>query len=388
MIKYLFIVYILLVSFGCKHEISDKLDGQKPLIKDYSSIENSLHQDDSTKTSHSLIERIKFHKVPGVSVAIFEDGNITFRNEYGVRDSDSKEKVDSLTKFQAASIGKTVTAIGILKLVETNNLDIDEDVNQYLKSWKVDYTRFSDSSKVTIRRLLSHTSGINMNEIKGYKKKDTIPSTVEILNGYGNTDKIKLDTIPGTGFYYSGGGYTVLQAMIEDISKMSFQKYFENEVFKPLKMDHSTFNQFPSGNVSSAHDQDGNPHPEDWIIYPELAAAGLWTTPSDLANLCIAIDNSYSGKDNSFLSSETAKEMMKPVTKWSAGEFGLGIMLRGTDENEFYFHTGSNPGGFRSMMIDLPKKKTGIVVLTNSDNGTSLYNEIVTSFFKLNNVEL
>lgn len=381
-------ILLLVFLLGCKQNETKSQKEQDPKNKDYSLFENGLNRNDSTKIGQSIKDRLDFHKVPGVSIAIFENGNITWSKQYGVRDSESKEKVDSSTRFQAASIAKTLTAVGIMKLVEEFNLDIDKDVNQYLKSWKLDYGKFSDTSKVTIRGLLSHTGGINMSGFKGYTKSDVLPSTLDILNGRGNTDKIELDTIPNTRFSYSGGGYTILQAMIEDISEMSFQDYFENTVFKSLGMKNSTFNQFPKGNLSSAHDKDGITHPEKWIIYPELAAAGLWTTPSDLAKLCLSIDNSYNDNNDGFLSSETIRVMLKPVVEWSGGEFGLGLMLRGENEDAFYWHSGSNPGGYRSLMVNLYKKNTGIVILTNSNNGGALYNEILLSFLNFNDVKL
>lgn len=386
--KNLLTILILLIIFSCKQNNTSKSNTLKTNVKDYTSFENGLNFNDSTKIGQSIKERLVFHKIPGASVAIFENGQITWNKEYGVSDSQSNESVDSTTKFQAASISKTVTALGVLKLVEKHQLDIDEDVNQYLENWKIDYSRFTDSSKVSIRRLLSHTAGINISGFKGYSKNDSLLSTTQVLNGKGNTERIKLDTIAGTKFSYSGGGYTILQALIEDVSEISFQEYFDKQVFKPLKMYNSTFSQFPKSNVSSGHDKIGIVHPEGWLIYPELAAAGLWTTTSDLVKFCIAIEKSYYGKNNSFISETYAKEMLKPLTKWSAGEFGLGVMLKGKDQDVFYFHTGSNPGGYRSMMVDFYNRKTGIVILTNSDNGGALYNEILFSFINFNEIKL
>ncbi len=384
--KYLFIILILSVLFGCKQNII-KSEESKTIKKDYSSFENGLNYNDSTNTGQSINERMEFYKVPGVSVAIFDDGKIIWQKGYGLLDTDTEKETNSNTKFQVASISKAVTSLGIIKLVEDHNLDIDKDINQYLKNWKIDYAKFSDTSKVTIRKLLSHTGGINLSGFKGYSKSEKIPTTVQVLNGQGNTAKIKLDTIAGTKFSYSGGGYTILQLLVENVTDLSFQEYFKNKVFEPLKMKNSTFNQFPYDNVSSAHDKAGISHKEDWLVYPELSAAGLWSTPSDLSIFCLAIENSYD-YNGGFISNKNAREMLKPVIKWSAGEFGLGLMLKGTGQNLFYFHTGSNPGGFRSIMVDFYKRKTGIVILTNSDNGGALYNEILLSFMKLNNIEL
>lgn len=373
---------------GCKQNSSYK---QKSII-DYSKFENGLNVKsvgDSLEDGQSIQERLEFHKVPGASIVIFENGKVTWSKEYGVEKANTNKKVKSTTKFQAASISKAVAALGVIKLVEKFSLIIDADVNQYLKEWKIDYGKFSDEEKVTIRRLLSHSASINVAGLYGYTKSDSIPSTLEILNGKGNNEKVQLDTIPGTKFLYSGGGYIILEQLVEDVSEMKFNEYMEKEIFEPLKMSNSTYNVSPNDNISYAHDVEGGVNPEGWLRYPELAAAGLWTTPTDIAKFCIAIEDSYHKNGNSLISNASSKEMLQPIIEWQGGNWwGLGVALNKKNDDAFYWHSGSNPGGYRCMMADFFEKRSGIVVMTNSDNGAALYGEIIDSFFNYKGIGL
>ena len=358
---------------------------------DYSNFENELSiklEGDSLTTKQTIQKRLEYYKVPGVSVAIFENGHVVWSKGYGVRKSNSKNKVNSNTKFQAASISKAVAALGVLKLVEEFELDLDADVNQYLKKWKVNYNNFSNKEKVTIRRLLSHSSGMNVPGFYGYSKSETIPTTLQILNGDGNNDKVKLDTIPGNTFLYSGGGYTVLEQLVEDVSRTRFDDYMKKQIFEPLHMSNSTYELFPSGNIAHAHDANGIEHEEGWLVYPELAAASLWSAPADIAKICIAIENSLHNSKSSIISSDLAKEMLTPTIEWRNGIWGgAGVALKGENEEAFYWHSGSNPGGYRCMMVDFYKKRSGIIVMTNSDKGAALYNEIIDSFFNFKGIK-
>ncbi|MEM6631798.1 MAG: serine hydrolase domain-containing protein [Bacteroidota bacterium] len=382
MIKKLLLVIFSIVLVGsCKQGETNKQEA----TQDYSEFENGLsfqHVYDSVIGGKSFQERLDFHKVPGVSVAIFEKGEIVWRKEYGVLKSDSNRKVNSSTKFQAASISKAVAALGVFKLVEQFNLDIDTDVNEYLKKWKVDYGEFSNEEKVTIRRLLSHSAGINVAGFYGYSKSSSIPSLLQLLDGKGNNEKVEVQREPGTEFLYSGGGYSILEQLVEDVSGVRFEEYMNKEIFEPLDMSNSTYNLFPRENISYAHDTTGNTHPEGWLVYPELTGAGLWTTPSDMVKFCVAIENSFYTIDTPLISDDYAKEMLKPSIEWANGIWwGLGVALKGENENTFYWHSGSNPGGYRCMMLDFYKKRTGIIIMTNADNGAALYNEIIDSFF-------
>lgn len=367
--KVLFIAFIPSLFLSCKNQESHA---------DYSTIQENLIPavvvGDSITTTYSLEERMAHYHVPGVSIAIFQNGKIVWNNSSSVIDANREVKVNSETRFQAASISKPVTALGVLKLVDKYDLGLDEDVNKYLKSWKIN-SRFLNKEVVTIRRLLSHTAGFKMGGFPGYKKSDSFPGTLDILTGKGSRNAIELVTVPGEKFMYSNEGYVILQLLIEDVSGRSFEEYFNKEVFQPLGMTKSTFNQFPETNVSIAHDEEGKPSPDSWFIYPEQAAAGLWTTPMDLTKLCIAIENAYYGEEDTIISAELAREMLSPVENW-----GLGVGLRGEGQDRFFFHGGSNPGGYRSIMVDAFNSRTGIIIMTNSAQGDKLHDEILRAF--------
>jgi CubicO group peptidase (beta-lactamase class C family) len=330
---------------------------------------------DSLSNNFSIEEQMKKYNVPSVSLAVFKDGEIVWEKAYGYKDAKLEDPAAEETKFQAASISKSVTALGVLKLAEENNLNLDADINQYLNSWKIK-SRFLKNEAVTIRRLLSHTAGTKMGGFPGYEKSDTIPSTLDILTGKGQRSAIELDTVPGVKFMYSNEGYVILQLLIEEVSGNSFEQYFEKDIFSPLKMTHTTFNQLPkTKNVSIAHDKEGTPYPGEWAVYPEMSAAGLWTTPSDLARFCIAVENAFYGYEDAFISQKMAQEMLTPVQNW-----GLGVGLRGENEDAFFFHGGSNPEGYKCLMVDAYKKRTGIVIMTNGEQGDKVHDDIVRSF--------
>lgn len=375
------ILFLVCFSYQATSQVKKEI-----IQKEISAIENGLTPsiilESEKEKVYSIEERMKFYNVPGVSVAVFKDGKILWSKTYGFADTQNKVEVSNNTMFQAASISKSVTAFAVLKLAEKSKLDIDRDINSYLKSWKIPNNEFTKDEKVTMRRLLNHTAGITVSGFQGYEKTDNIPDTSGVLDGKGNSPKIVVDAVPGTKFSYSGGGYVILQKLVEDVSKKTFAKFMKEEILMPLKMVDSTFDQFPEKNVSFAYDKDGKAFKGGWHIFPELAPAGLWTTPTDLAKFSIAIQNSYKNVNDSYLSQTMAKEMLKPNNSW-----GLGVGLRGEDELKYFFHGGSNPG-FNSVMINFFDRELGIIVMTNADQGRTLTDEIVSSFSKQYNLDL
>lgn len=366
--KHLFICAVLPFFWGCAQRTAP----------DYSAIESSLVPavltGDSAKAVYTVEERMKYFNVPGVSMVVFKDGEIVWNKAYGVREAGSADSVNPETMFQAASISKAVTGFGVLKLVEEHDLDLDADINRYLTSWKIK-SPFSEKEKVTIRRLLTHTAGTNISGVMGCEKSDTIPGTTDVLNGKGYTPPLRLDTVPGARFFYSGGGFIVLQQLIEDVSGLRFKDYFDQVVFGPLAMSRSTFDQFPSGNVSSGHNWEGEAYPGGWRVFPAMAAAGLWTTPADLARFCFAVEDAYYGEEGAFISQELAREMLTPLKKR-----GLGVAIETATKVPFFFHGGSNPGAYRNFMVDVYGERTGMIVMTNAAQGRVLHEDILRSF--------
>jgi len=325
---------------------------------------------------HRIEQRMRFFNVPGVSIAVFEQGKLAWSKGYGLADVNQQQPITTNTRFQAASISKSVTAFAVLQLVDQGRLNLDEDANTYLKEWKIPVTEFTQQEKVTIRRLLNHTVGLTGEGFLGYQKSGKIPNAIEVLNGQGRTPKITVAATPGSRFAYSGGGYLVLQKVVEDVSGMPFVEFMQQQVLSPLGMSNSTFNQFPTANVSLAYGSDGKVCEGGWLVNPELAPAGLWTTPTDLAKFSIAIQRAAEAGPKAVLSPKLAQAMLTP----EQGIYGLGVMARGQGDQRSFFHAGSNPGGYQSLMINYPGKGAGIVIMTNSSQGGTLRDEVFRAF--------
>ena len=254
-----FIIILILVVTSCKNEKATDI------ASEINAIENGLrppiHIKDGLIKTFNLLERMEHYKVPGVSIAIVENGKIKWAKGYGIANTESGSKVDTNTLFQAGSISKPVAALSALKLVEEGKIDLDQDVNSYLNDWKIPENKFTQEEKVTLRRLLTHTAGMTVHGFPGYKQTDTFPSITQVLNGVGNTAKIFVDTIPGSIWRYSGGGYTVMQKMVEDISGLPLDVYMLKNILQPIGMWNSTYKQplktEDHTNISAAYDGDG-----------------------------------------------------------------------------------------------------------------------------------
>ncbi len=330
-------------------------------------------------TYMSLQDRMAHHKVPGVSIAFFENGEISWTRCYGYQDDSLKTPVTPTTRFQAASISKPVAAMAALTLVEAGRLALDEDINRYLKSWKVPDSKFTEKEKVTLRRLVTHSAGMTVHGFPGYAAGEPVPTTRQVITGEEptNTDAIRPDTFPGALWRYSGGGYTVMQLTVEDITGQPFPEFMQQAVLAEAGMEHSTYQQpLPASyyqNAASAYRGDGRLVEGNWHTYPEMAAAGLWTTPSDLARWAIELQNAAAGKSERVLSQAMAK---KVLTK-HLGDWGLGPALHGEGDSLSFGHGGANEG-FRCQLFAFAKEGgQGVAIMTNSDNGSALTSEIL-----------
>lgn len=229
----------------------------------------------------TIASRMEHYKVPGVSVAFFDHGQIIWTKAYGLADVAAKKPVTPETLFQAASISKPVTALAALRLVQEGKLSLDEDVNVKLRTWKVPENAFTEKEKVTVRRILSHSAGLTVHGFPGYASGDPLPSIVQILNGAkpANTDPIRVDVVPGTLWRYSGGGYVVLQTLMADVTGKPFPQIMSELVLRPAGMTHSTYEQpLPKDLWSEAatpYRANGDPVKGGWHTYPEMAPAGL-----------------------------------------------------------------------------------------------------------------
>ena len=371
-----YFILFLALAIGCETQEAPTLD------EEISDIENGLKKTIVVKgnslKSFSIEERMKYHKVPGLSIAIVRDGKIRWAKGYGTANTHNGSFVDTNTLFQAGSISKPVAALAVLKLVEEKKVDLDEDVNSYLKDWKVAENEFTKEEKVTLRKLLTHTAGITVHGFPGYQQADTFPTIEKVLNGEGNTAKIIADTIPGSMWRYSGGGYTIMEKVVEDVSGLPLEAYIQRNIMTPLEMENSTYQQpLPTsfhGNASAAYDSEGKIIEGLWHNYPEQAAAGSWTTPIDLAKYCIAIQEILSGKPDGILDKKTVEMML---TKHK-NDWGLGPHLA-WDADSFRFQHGGKNAGFTNNLIAFAHRGDAVIIMTNADNGGKLIGEIENS---------
>lgn len=336
-----------------------------------------LIEGDSTWTIES---RMAHYSVPGVSIAVIDGNQIAWSKTYGVVDTQSLEPVTDQTLFQAASISKPVAAYGALRFVLENKLALDEDINEYLETWNLPENEWTKRKHVTLKQLLSHTAGTTVHGFAGYSPDLTVPSLVQLLNGSApaNSPAIRVDKLPGESFRYSGGGYCIVQQAMIDASGKPFPAVMDELVLRPLGMHHSTYEQplpsaalklaatgyLPNGSMTS-----GRRH-----TYPELAAAGLWTTAEDLAKFAIDIQQTLAGRSNTVLSKEMATTMLTP----SVADFiGLGIFLEKRKDDTYFLHGGWNEG-FSSMLVAHKEKGYGVVVMINA-NQPQFIDELVRS---------
>ncbi len=304
--------------------------------------------------------------VPGLSVAVINDGEIEWARGFGVADVERQIPVTSDTLFQAASISKPIAAMVALDLVEEGKLALDGDVNNWLKSWKVGNSEFTETTPITLRGLLTHTAGLNVHGFPGYQAGTKFPTTVGVLSGKGNTDAVMPIFNPREKYKYSGGGYTIMQLMVEDITGKSFTKAAYDRVLKPLGMEGSGYHQpLPEhlqGRAAIGYKEDGTPLTGKYHTYPEKAAAGLWTTPTELARYLISVQKARQSGNHSVLSSKMIDEMLNA----DIGDHGLGPGLE--DGGRRFGHGGSNQG-FKCYMTAFADEGKGGVVMTNGDNG-------------------
>jgi CubicO group peptidase (beta-lactamase class C family) len=328
-------------------------------------------------------DRMKKHNVPGVSIAFFDHGQILWTRTYGYADVASKKVMTSETLFQAASISKPISALAVLRLVQEGKLNLDEDVNIKLRSWKVPENEFTKEQKVTLRRILSHSAGLTIPWFLGYTSNEALPTAVQILNGErpANTEPIRFETVPGTVFRYSGGGYVVMQLVLTDVSGRPFPQILNDLVLRLAGMTHSTYEQpLPKSLWSFAatpYRWSGEPVRGGWRTYPEMAAAGLWTTPSDLARLAIEVQNEYAGKSSKLLS----QQMMREMLTHQKGGSGLGFALEAPGHKLRFAHSGWSEG-FQCDLEAYTESGPGIVIMTNSDDGGNLIAEVLRSVAK------
>ena len=322
----------------------------------------------------SIVERMTYHAIPGMSVAVIEDGRIAWAGAYGVRDRDTKSPVTTETLFQAASLSKPVSALGAVALVQNHQLDLDGDLRQWLRSW-------NPGQSITLRQLLSHSAGLTESGFAGYVPGAPLPTTAQILNGEkpANNEAVRMAGQPGAAVSYSGGGYVVVQQVISEVAQSPFDQYMRRSVFSPLRMTQSSFEQpLPADRArvaASGYRRDGSKLEGNWMIQPELAAAGLWTTPSDLAQVIIELQDALAGRPSRLLTQAAAREILTA----RVSNAGLGVFLAGPNgASRRFMHSGRN-AGFDAMLVAYKNGRQGAVVMINRNNNGRFIDEVLES---------
>jgi CubicO group peptidase (beta-lactamase class C family) len=320
----------------------------------------------------SLDEALTLLSVPSASIALIDEGRIAFARAYG-------QDATPETLYQAASMSKFVAAIGAMRLVENGALKLDEDVNEKLTAWKVPEKEFDSTHKVTLRGLLSMTGGIGVPGFLGYEVDAPLPTLTQILNGSppANSPPVTVIAAPGSAYHYSGGGYEITEALMQDATGTPFPQLMRKLVLDPMGMTDSSFDQPPDAalmaRATSGHFGDGAALPGRFHLFPEHAAAGLWSTPTDLAKLLVQLAHTWQGFSSIFLHRQTLQEILTPQ---NGGPYGLGAAVAGDGASLVLMKRGQNIG-YQGYLILYPATGQGMVVMTNSDNGSKLAEALI-----------
>lgn len=322
---------------------------------------------------------LKQFNVPGVSIAVIKDFKIEWAQGYGLADVEAGTRVTPETMFQAASISKPVAAMVSMRAVQDGKFTLDQDVNTILKSWKLPGGEFTKDRPVTPRSLMSHTSGTGDGfGFPGYSPNAPLPTLAQILDGHSpsNRPQVRLERVPFTGFKYSGGAVTMQELALTEAMGKSLAELARDWVLNPIGMTNSTFEQpLPASRekqAARAHNRQGARSADPWHVYPEHAAAGLWTTPTDLAKFLIEVQQAVAGRSTRVLSRASMLEMVTPV---GVGPFAVGFSIAKQGEGWYFSHGGSN-WGFQCEMVAHRLKGYGVVIMTNGDNGGALVQAI------------
>lgn len=377
--KYLLIL-LLFISQPVPYLLAQNQTYTKEIEERIARVERSLGEAIKTDDLPLLLsERMKFYNVPGVTIAVVNNFKLEWARGYGFADREQTIPVTSQTLFQAASISKSLHAVGVLKLAQSGKVNLDADINTYLTSWKFPYDSTKGKKIITLRSLLSHTAGTSVHGFRGYAAGEDVPDIIQVLNGEkpANSQPVRSLFDAGTKFQYSGGGTTITQLVVMDVTRMPYDQYARQHVLDPLGMKNSFYTIPPPAekhaHLATGYRPNGVPVTGKYHVYPEQAAASLWTNPTELSNYIVELQQALAGKSKKVLSKEWASLMTSPVL----GDATLGTFIRTAGDEKYFSHGGANEG-FRCIYIGSIENGKGAVVMVNSDNGNILQ-EIVNS---------
>jgi CubicO group peptidase (beta-lactamase class C family) len=335
---------------------------------------------------YTLKDRMAYYHIKGVSIAVIHNYKMEWAMGYGWADDSLKVPVTARTLFQAGSISKSLNSMGVLKLAQDKKIDLYTDINTYLRSWKFPYDSLSKGKKITIANLLSHSAGLTVHGFGGYEKGAAIPDLEQVLDGKkpANSPAVRSMYEPGLKFEYSGGGTTISQLIVMDVTRQPYEKYMYDNVLGPLGMTSSTYQQPPVDKapelLSTAYYPDGKHVPDRYHIYPEQAAAGLWTNPTDLCKYIIETQLAYNGNSHKVLDQQMTRLRLTPYIDKSAA---FGVFIDAYPDGTKYFEHGGVDEGFISQYYGSFEGGDGLVIMTNTASGGSIIPEIVNSIAKV-----
>ena len=316
----------------------------------------------------------KRYGVPGVSVAVVESSSSSWTAGYGYAEADNLRPVTPDTVFRVASVSKAVSAWGLMALVQEGTLDLDQPVNDYLSRWKVP-SGPHDPDGVTIRRLLSHSAGVSIAYVRHYGLDESFPTVEKFLSG---ANGAPVEAISPPGYYaYSGGGYGILELLAEDVTGRPFAEFMQLRVLEPLRMNRSSFADVPDSGHDAAVGYTGSGRRLEPYRYPTTAAAGLYSTASDLGRFVAAMMYGIKMVGREVLSPESHEIMMQPLVGAGTNGVlrGLGYFIDSRSGTSVIGHAGHDDG-WSALVLAIPAVGKGFVVLTNSDVGNRLTNEV------------
>jgi CubicO group peptidase (beta-lactamase class C family) len=333
--------------------------------------------------------------VPGVSIAVINNFKIEWLKHYGVKDLRTNEEITADTLFEAGSASKTFTAIAALNAVKKELLNLDESVNNKLKTWKIPDNDFTKEKQVTLRQLLAHTAGINRPDSMFGHEDGKTPTIIQILNGEppAKNDPVEVVFVPGSEHQYSNLGYIIIEKLLQDIYDKNLSEIMKKMVFDPLEMMNSVFD-FPTEEIKKRtivpHDDKGEAKESGFVI-GALGHGGLISTPYDIAKFVVELMHAYKDKSDKIISSSVAKQMFSPELPLDPTKFfgmtgqGLGTFLIEKDEDFFFLHPGTNMPGAVTMMIGSPTTGHGLVIMSNGIQAELLHIQIMFAVAKLYN---
>lgn len=334
------------------------------------------------ETFETLQERMAQLHIPGLSIAVFEDFKVVWAKAYGFADASRKIPVTLETRFQAASISKPVNALTVIRVADKLGISLEAPVNAHLKSWKIPKHPWSQNNPVTIEHLLAHQGGTTVHGFEGYEPKAKLPTTKQILSGQApsNSPAVIVNREPGRDSRYSGGGVTITQLFVEDQLGLDYAQIAADYTLKPLQMNASSFSPVEEATdpslASVGHDNKGQVIAGQRRTHPEQAAAGLWTTPSDLASFMLAVVKAKAGLV-SVVTAQEAKALTEQMKGKAQGPMTVsrGFFLSRLSDHPMLGHGGANLG-FRCVALASLSTGNGFVVMTNGDNGSELIDQI------------